>query len=118
MLAVVFFLGYKSSTPPRTALKAGVNICKKLILEQYMACELLVVTKQLGKTMWYVEYAQAKKNFNTRNILRDAAKVLAQKMMNAADNDFKISNDHDILDIGVSVDGSWQRSIFLPEMVS
>ena len=29
--------------------------------------------------------------------------------MNANDNDVKNSNDGDILDIGVSVDGSWQR---------
>ena len=53
------------------------------------------------------------KHFNNiSNILRDAAKVVAEKSMNAAANDLKISNDGDILDIGVSADGSWQRRGF------
>ena len=46
------------------------------------------------------------KNFNNiSTVLRDAAKVVAEKSMNAAANDLKNSNDDDILDIGVSVDG-------------
>ena len=56
------------------------------------------------------------KNFNNiSNVLRDAAKVVAAKSMNAAGYDFKNSNDGDFHDIGVSVDGSWQTWIFLPE---
>ena len=52
------------------------------------------------------------KNFNNiSNVLHDA-KVVAEKNMNAADNDLKNSSDGHILDIGVSVDGSWQRREF------
>ena len=47
------------------------------------------------------------KNFNNiSNILRGAAKVVAEKSMNAAAYDLK-NSDGDILDIGVLVDGSW-----------
>ena len=46
------------------------------------------------------------KNFDNINVLRDAAKVVAEKIMNAAANDLKNSDDDDILDIAVSVDGS------------
>ena len=50
------------------------------------------------------------KNFNNfSNVFCDAAKVVAEKSTNAAANVLKNSNDGDILDIGVSVDGSWQR---------
>ena len=42
------------------------------------------------------------KNFNNiTNVLRDAAKMVAEKSMNAAANDLNNSNDGVILDIGV-----------------
>ena len=53
------------------------------------------------------------KNYNNiSNDLRDAAKVVAEKSLNDAANDLKNSTDGDILDIGDSVDGSWQRRGF------
>ena len=45
------------------------------------------------------------KNFNNiSNVLRDAAKVVAEKSTNAAADDLKNYNNGDILDLGVSVD--------------
>ena len=51
------------------------------------------------------------KNFNNNsNMLRDAAKVVAEKSMVVAVNDLR--KDADVIDIGVSVDGTWQRRGF------
>ena len=46
------------------------------------------------------------------NVLRDAAKVVAEKSRIAAASDLKNYNDGDILDIGVSVDGRCKRRGF------
>ena len=51
------------------------------------------------------------KNFNNNsNMVRDAAKVVAEKSMVVAVNDLR--KDADVIDIGVSVDGTWQRRGF------
>ena len=56
------------------------------------------------------------KNFiNISNNLRDAAKVVAQRSMMTAVNELRIKsnlNETDIIDTGVSVDGTWQRRGF------
>ena len=56
------------------------------------------------------------KNFiNISNNLRDAAKVVAQRSMMTAVNELRIKsnlNESDIIDTGVSVDGTWQRRGF------
>ena len=44
------------------------------------------------------------------NMLRNAAKVVAEKSMVIAVNDLR--KDADVIDIGVSVDGTWQRRGF------
>lgn len=48
---------------------------------------------------------------NISNIFRDAAKEVAEKSMNAAINDLR-KQDDEMIDIGVSVDGTWQRRGF------
>lgn len=53
------------------------------------------------------------KNFNNiSDLLGNAAKTVAEKSMNDAVTELKKSKNIDILDIGVSVDGTWQRRGF------
>ena len=58
---------------------------------------------------------KAKNFMNISNNLRDAAKVVAQRSMTTAVNELRIKenlNETDIIDTGVSVDGTWQRRGF------
>ena len=106
----------------KTVEKAGVNVCNTgmkpfevkfravygmiTIGGDHTSFEKLCGILNMPKPMTV-------KNFNNiGNVLCDAAKVVAEKSMNAAANGFKNSNDGDILDIGVSVDGNWQRHAF------
>ena len=101
--------------------KAGVNVCNKGVKPFEVNFRAVYGMRTIGGNHTSLEKLGGMLNMpkpmtvkifnNIRNILHDAAKVVAERIMNAADNDLKNSND-DILDIGVSVDGSCQRHQF------
>ena len=96
--------GYKKELyTSKTVEKAGVNICNKGMKPFEVNF----------RAVYGMPKPMTVNNFNNiSNGLRVAAKVVAEKNMNAAANDLK-NSDSDILDIGVfSVDGSWQRRGF------
>ena len=52
-------------------------------------------------------------NYNNISfVFRDAAKELAENSMKTAADQLRINKESDVIDIGVSVDGSWQRRGF------
>ena len=106
----------------KTVEKAGVNVCNKSMMSFEVNFRAVYGMRTIGGDhtrleklcgMLNMSKPMTVKNFNNiSNVLHDAAKVVAGKSMNAAANELKNSNDGDILDISVSVDGSWQRHGF------
>ena len=72
----------------------------KLNLEQCLAWRTIGGDHtSLEKKIGMLNMPKPIKTLITVIFLRDAAKLVAEKSMNAADNDLKSSNDDDILDI-------------------
>ena len=111
-------VGIKKSCTPLE--KAGANVCNKPFVKPFeVNFRAVYGIRTIGGDHTNLEKLCGLLNMpkpmtvnKISNVLRDAAKVVAEESMNAAAKDFKNSNDVDILNIGVSIDGSWQRRGF------